>query len=229
MNPIEIFLERPRVFILTIIFILISGFFALNSVPRQENPELAQRWSNVQVIYPGASPERIETQVLEPLEAKLREVFEVRRLVSSASDGFSLTLVELKEDVDPSLIEDAWSEVQDKIDQAKVNLPRNVDTELIRSSGPPATLIYAIKWMEDGPPPKILMTRVADDLRLELAYGGGTDKAFLFGGTEEEVLIEIDNAKISSMGLSFQEIANRVQALDNKRPIGVFTDKSSEI
>ena len=31
------------------------------------------------------------------------------------------------------------------------------------------------------------------------------------------------------MGLSFQEIANRVQALDNKRPIGVFTDKSSEI
>ena len=229
MNPIEIFLERPRVFILTIIFILISGFFALNSVPRQENPELAQRWSNVQVIYPGASPERIETQVLEPLEAKLREVFEVRRLVSSASDGFSLTLVELKEDVDPSLIEDAWSEVQDKIDQAKVNLPRNVDTELIRSSGPPATLIYAIKWMEDGPPPKILMTRVADDLRLEMAYGGGTDKAFLFGGTEEEVLIEIDNAKISSMGLSFQEIANRVQALDNKRPIGVFTDKSSEI
>ena len=229
MNPIEIFLERPRVFILTIIFILISGFFALNSVPRQENPELAQRWSNVQVIYPGASPERIETQVLEPLEAKLREVFEVRRLVSSASDGFSLTLVELKEDVDPSLIEDAWSEVQDKIDQAKVNLPRNVDTELIRSSGPPATLIYAIKWMEDGPPPKILMTRVADDLRLELAYGGGTDKAFLFGGTEEEVLIEIDNARISSMGLSFQEIANRVQALDNKRPIGVFTDQSSEI
>ena len=83
--------------------------------------------------------------------------------------------------------------------------------------------------MEDGPPPKILMTRVADDLRLELAYGGGTDKAFLFGGTEEEVLIEIDNARISSMGLSFQEIANRVQALDNKRPIGVFTDKSSEI
>ena len=138
-------------------------------------------------------------------------------------------MVELKEDVDPSLIEDAWSEVQDKIDQAKVNLPRNVDTELIRSSGPPATLIYAIKWMEDGPPPKILMTRVADDLRLELAYGGGTDKAFLFGGTEEEVLIEIDNARISSMGLSFQEIANRVQALDNKRPIGVFTDQSSEI
>ena len=122
MRPIEIFLEKPRVFILTLLFILISGTSALNSLPRQENPELAQRWASVQVVFPGASPERIETQVLEPLEAKLREVYEVRRLVSSASDGFSITLVELKEDVDPLLIEDTWSEVQDKIDQAKACL-----------------------------------------------------------------------------------------------------------
>ena len=143
MKIIELFLEKPRVFVLTILFILISGFFALNSVPRQENPELAQRWSNVQVVYPGASPERIETQILEPLEAKLREVYEIRRLVSSASDGFSITLIELKDDVDPSLIEDTWSEVQDKIDQARADLPSEIKTELIRSSGPPATLIYA--------------------------------------------------------------------------------------
>ena len=229
MRPIEIFLEKPRVFILTLLFILISGTSALNSLPRQENPELAQRWASVQVVFPGASPERIETQVLEPLEAKLREVYEVRRLVSSASDGFSITLVELKEDVDPLLIEDTWSEVQDKIDQAKAVLPNDINTELIRSSGPPATLLYAIKWIGDGPPPKILMTRVANDLRLELAYGGGTDKALLFGGSEEEVLIEIDNAKLSSMGLSFQEISTRLRTMDNKRPIGVFTDQEREI
>ena len=229
MNPIEIFLEKPRVFILTLLFILISGTSALNSLPRQENPELAQRWASVQVVFPGASPERIETQVLEPLEAKLREVYEVRRLVSSASDGFSITLVELKEDVDPLLIEDTWSEVQDKIDQAKAMLPNDINTELIRSSGPPATLLYAVKWMGDGPPPKILMTRVANDLRLELAYGGGTDKALLFGGSEEEVLIEIDNAKLSSMGLSFQEISTRLRSMDNKRPIGIFTDQEREI
>ena len=125
------------------------------------------------------------------MEAKLREVFEVRRLISNAYNGYSTSLVEIKHDVDPALIEDVWSEVQDKIDQAKVNLPRNVDTELIRSSGPPATLIYAIKWMEDGPPPKILMTRVADDLRLELAYGGGTDKAFFLVAPRKKSLLRL--------------------------------------
>ena len=62
-----------------------------------------------------------------------------------------------------------------------------------------------------------------------MAYGGGTDKALLFGGSEEEVLIEIDNAKLSSMGLSFQEISTRLRAMDNKRPIGVFTDQEREI
>ena len=53
----------------------------------------------------------------------MREVYEIRRLVSSASDGFSITLIELKDDVDPSLIEDTWSEVQDKIDHARADLP----------------------------------------------------------------------------------------------------------
>ena len=61
---LRILFNRPRVFALLLIFIFLSGIFALSTVPRQENPELAQRWSSVQTIYPGASPTRIETQFL---------------------------------------------------------------------------------------------------------------------------------------------------------------------
>ena len=161
MNPIIIFLNRPRVFLLSLIFITLSGLFALNSLPRQENPELAQRWSIVKVEFLGASPARIETLILEPLEAKLREVFEVRRLISNAYNGYSTSLVEIKHDVDPALIEDVWSEVQDKIDQSLPLLPIESKVELIRSSGPPTTLLYGVVWNGLGDAPKILMTRLS--------------------------------------------------------------------
>ena len=62
MKFISVFLERPRILFLTLAFILLSGISSLLSVPIQENPELAERWGNVSVFYPGASPERIETQ-----------------------------------------------------------------------------------------------------------------------------------------------------------------------
>ncbi len=82
---LRILFSQPRIFALLLIFIFLSGVFALNTVPRQENPELAQRWSTVQTIYPGASPKRIETQILEPMEAKLREVYELNEIISGDS------------------------------------------------------------------------------------------------------------------------------------------------
>ena len=59
MKFISIFIERPRILILTLAFIVLAGISSVLSVPIQENPELAQRWSGVRVFYPGASPERI--------------------------------------------------------------------------------------------------------------------------------------------------------------------------
>ena len=67
---LKILFDRPRVFSLLLTFIFLAGIFSLSTLPRQENPELAQRWSTVQSKYPCASPTRIETQILEPLEAK---------------------------------------------------------------------------------------------------------------------------------------------------------------
>ena len=84
MKFLDLLIDRPRVFALLLTFICLAGFLSLNTLPRQENPELAQRWSTVQSIYRGASPIRINTQVLDPLEAKLREVPEIKQIESFA-------------------------------------------------------------------------------------------------------------------------------------------------
>ena len=42
------------------------------------------------------------------------------------------------------------------------------------------------------------------------------------GAADEEVLVEIDNAKLSALGLSFQEVVQVLSGLDTKKPIGQF-------
>ena len=119
MKFINIFLERPRILFLTLAFILLSGISSISSLPIQENPELAERWATVTISYPGATPERIETQVVDNLENKLREIVEldIEDLSSVITQGFSETQVELQQSVPPALIEEVWSKVQNKIDQ----------------------------------------------------------------------------------------------------------------
>tara|TARA_Y100001970_G_scaffold209263_1_gene255121 strand:+ start:4736 stop:7786 length:3051 start_codon:yes stop_codon:yes gene_type:complete len=226
---LKILFNRPRVFALLLIFIFLSGIFSLATIARQENPELAQRWSSVQTIYLGASPTRIETQILEPMEAKLREIYELDDIISFASQGFGTTVLEIKDEVAPDLIEQVWSEVQDKLDQSSFLLPTGVKPQLIRSSGPPTTLLYALTWNGDGKIPLILLSRIAEDLRQKLAYAGGSDRTILYGAADEEVLVEIDNAKLSALGLTFQEVVQVLSALDTKKPIGQISQGGREL
>ena len=112
MKFISIFLDRPRILFLTLAFILLSGISSVFTLPIQENPELAERWATVTISYPGATPERLETQVINDLEIKLREIVEIDVLESTITQGFSRTLVELEQSVPPKLIEETCSRVQ---------------------------------------------------------------------------------------------------------------------
>ena len=228
MKFISIFLDRPRILFLTLAFILLSGISSVFTLPIQENPELAERWATVTISYPGATPERIETQVVDNLENKLREIVEldIEDLSSVITQGFSETVVELRQSVPPALIEEVWSKVQNKIDQ--IEMPDETTMLLERSSGPPITVEYIIDWKGEGSEPIIMMSRLAQQLQKKLSSVPGTEKTAIYGEAEEEIVVEVDSAKMSSLGLTYQEISLAIRSYDNKKPIGVVSDEYSE-
>ena len=227
MNAINFLIEKPRILFLTLAFILLSGISSGLSVPIQENPELAERWGGVRIFLPGASPERIETEIVNDLEIKLREVEEILELESIITQGFSTIVVELNQSVSPMLIEETWSKVQDKLNQ--ILIPQGAEIFLDRSSGPPITVQYAVTWNGDGEAPLIMMSRLANQLKRKLSSIGSSHQTAIFGEADEEVLIELDSSKLSSLDLSFQDISIAIQSLDAKKPIGVSSNNNSEL
>ena len=217
MKFISIFLDRPRILFLTLAFILLTGISSILTVPVQENPELAERWGNVSVFYPGATPERIETQVVNDLEIKLREIVEIDELDSIISQGYSKSHIELEDSVPPAKIEETWSRIQDKVDQ--IVPPQGSTIILNRTAGPPITLEYIIDWNGEGDPPLIMMSRLAEQLKRKLSSIPLTKETAIYGGTDEEILVEVDSAKMSSLNLTYQEVANAIKSFDNKKPI----------
>jgi multidrug efflux pump subunit AcrB len=226
MKFITLLVERPRILFLTLSFILLAGISSALSIPIQENPELAERWGGIRIVYPGASPERIETQVVSDLEIKLREVQEIMDLDSIIVPGFGTIVVELEQSVPPELIEQSWSKIQDKL--AQVIAPPGVNIYLERSSGPPITVQYAVSWNGEGEIPLVMMSRLANQLKRKLSSIGQSHGTAIYGAAEEEVLIEVDSAKMSSLGLTYQDISKAIQSLDNKKPVGVSSDTKSE-
>ena len=72
------------------------------------------------------------------------------------------------------------------------------------------------------------MSRLADQLKRKLSSIGQSHGTAIFGAAEEEVLIEVNSAKMSSLGLTYQDISRAIQSLDSKKPVGVSSDVNSE-
>ena len=229
MSLINIFIDKPRILILTLVFILLAGASSYISIPRQENPELAQRWASIIAIDPGASASRIETQVITKLESALQEIIEIERLDANIQAGSAQMLIELEDYVTFDLIEQTWSEILDKIALVEPILSKTTSVELIRSSGPPISVLYALTWKGQGEAPIILMSRLGDELRRKLAFVDNTERTGLFGIANEEVLVEIDTNKLALLNLSLAQVSQALAKYDSKKPLGKSSDANNEI
>ena len=112
---IDLYLDRPRIFLLAMLFIIVGGLLSYDLLPRQENPQLAERWGDVTVVLPGATPERVETQIADVIETQLREIDEIKKLESISRSGISRVGIELKESVSKAQTDEVWAKIEDKL------------------------------------------------------------------------------------------------------------------
>ena len=78
----NLFYRHPRLTLLVVSLILVSGLTSWAILPRLEDPVLLPRFATVTTRYPGAAPDRVESQVTEVIEEELEEVDEINVLSS---------------------------------------------------------------------------------------------------------------------------------------------------
>ena len=71
------FYENRYLLVLGVVTILLAGYSALSNMPRIEDPRITNRYPRVVTFLPGASAERIEALVTDPIEDSLRELSEI--------------------------------------------------------------------------------------------------------------------------------------------------------
>src|ERR1700741_1939742 len=124
MNISEFSLKRPVFAMVCSIIILLFGGVAFKFLSLREYPAIDPPNINVRTSYTGANADIIETQITEPLEKAINGIQGIRTISSSSNLGTSNITVEFNLDVN---LEDAASDVRDKVSQALRNLPADID------------------------------------------------------------------------------------------------------
>ena len=215
------FLSNPRVFVLLISLIIVAGLSALQSLPRNEDPRTANRNAIVLTEFPGASAQRVEALVSEPLEKLIREMPEVEHVDSRSSAGFSSMSIELVDEVGKGQTDEVWSELRDKLEKANALLPAGAGKPVAEERRSyPFTIIVALTWAFDSEPNLMVLGRYAEELESRMRRLTGVDFVDIQGSPEEEIVVDVDGGRAAALGLHPHYIGEQVFMADAKNTAG---------
>ena len=224
----DLFYRRPRLLVLTICLIIVAGLSSYSVMPRMEDPFMRDRAARVHTVFPGADAERVESLVTEKLEAKLREIEEIKELRSLSRAGISTILIELRGDVYE--VDSVWSRIRDKVADAHPELPPGaLEPDFERMNMKAYALLVALTWDRSDPPNFAVLRRLADQLDDRIKAIPGTEETDVFAAPQEEYLVSVRPDAIAALGLTAHSVAQQIGASDAKRSAGQLQGERSQL
>ncbi|MBR0173068.1 MAG: efflux RND transporter permease subunit [Lachnospiraceae bacterium] len=201
--------KRPFTVLVVVLIITILGFVSATSMSTDLLPSISLPYMMVITPYPGASPERVEMTVAEPMERALGTVTGVRNVFSSCSENLCLTQLEFEDGVD---MDSAMVKVSGAVTQVGATLPEEVGTSSILeiSMDMLATMYVAVS--REGYDIYEMSSFADQTLTPYLERTEGVASVTAIGLVEKSVQIDLDEKKIAAVNSRVQKEAEETLA-----------------
>ena len=117
-------IEKNRITAVALLLVLAGGLSAYRGMSRAEDPGFTVRVAQVVTRFPGASPERVERLITDPIEEAIQELPEIDYLSSTSKTGVSIVMVNVRDEFDD--LQPIWSDLRRKVERAARRLPEGV-------------------------------------------------------------------------------------------------------
>jgi multidrug efflux pump len=194
---------------LLMLFISLGGIFQFLTLPKEQFPEVIIPTMFVQTVYVGNSPKDIENLVTRPIEKQIKSIsgVKINKFTSSSQQDFSLITVEFSTDVKTDV---ALQKVKDAVDKAKGDLPNDLTQEPrvmeLNISDQPIMFVNI-----SGNYNTVQLKKYADDLKDKLEGIPQINRIDLAGAPEREFQINVDNYRMQTAGITFDDISAAIQ------------------
>lgn len=209
---IGLFVRHPTAPNLLMAIMILIGIFSLMRLNRQFFPNFDIPSVTVSVPWPGASAEDVETNILEVLEPELRFLDDIDEVTSIAREGSGVISMEFNSGAD---LQKAQSDVEQAIARV-TTLPEDSERPIISR-----TVIFdeVASIALSGPFSEQVLKTFAKQIRDEL-LASGIDRVTLNGARDEEIWIKLREGDLRRLGLTLQEISEKVRQNTQDLPAG---------
>ena len=227
MNLAEFSLKRPVFAIVCSIIIIVFGAVAYKFLSLREYPAIDPPNITVKTNYTGASSDVIESQITEPLEKGINGIQGIRTITSSSNQGSSSITVEFNLDVD---LDNAASDVRDKVAQALKQLPADIDAPPVISKADASADVVIILAVQSKNKSIIQLSDFAETvLQEKFQTIPDVSGVNVFGLRRYAMRLDYIPDKLNAYGVTVSDITNTLDKENIELPGGKIYGNKTEL
>ncbi len=210
-------IKRPLITVVSMVALVVFGLFALMRLKTDEFPEVAPPFVSVGIPYPGASPDGVAKEILDPIEEQIAAISGVKQVQGKAYDGYGFILVEFNFGKD---LAEATQDLRDAISAKRADLPVEMKEPIIKKMNDTDRPIVSLA-LTSSTLTQAELTRLADpSITRELRSIPGVAEVSVKGKLERELTVELDPPRMEAAGVGVGQVVQALQAQNLAAPVG---------
>jgi len=216
MTLTELSIKRPTLIVVIFTALAVLGIFSYNQLKYELLPKMTPPFVTISTIYPGASPNEVQTSVTKVIEDAVSGLDKVSAVYSTSSEGVSFVNIEFLQSADVNL---ALQDAQRKVNEIAFRLPNGAKTPTITKFALDERPVIRM-GVTSSMPSRDFYQILKDRIQPRLSKLAGVAQVTLVGGDEREIRINVDAQKLRSYGLSILQVMQAVKSSNLDFPTG---------
>jgi len=224
MTITELSIKRPSLVIVVFASLIVLGLFAFQQLKYELLPKISPPIITITTIYPGASPNEVETGVTKVIEDAVSGMDKVSEVRSTSSEGVSFVTIELLQSANTDF---SLQDAQRKVGQILSLLPSDAKAPTISKIALDEIPILRMGLSADMDA-KSFYQFTKDKIQPLLSRVPGVGQVALIGGEEREIKVNLDLQKLRVYGLSIMQVTQAIKSANLDFPTGKIKDKDGQ-
>jgi len=226
-NLSEWALRNRALVVYAMLVLALVGAWSYRHLGQSEDPPFTFKAMVVRTLWPGATAEQVAEQVTERIEKQLMTTGQYEFIRSYSRPGESQVIFMARDSMPSRDVPDLWYQVRKKIGDIRPTLPEGVVGPFFNDEfGTTFGNIYALTG--EGFDYAVLKD-YAERVELELQRVPDVGKIELVGLQDEKVWIEVDNAKLATLGIPLAAVQQALEQQNAVTPAGFFEGKGERV
>ena len=230
MNLINYPIKNYQFTLIMVLMIVAIGVSSILTMPRAEDPEMQPPNFPVVVVYPGTNPKDMEQLVVKPMEARLYDLNDIKRIRTTIVNGLAVLFVEYEHGVD---YDDKYQELTREVGALRPQLPDGLYSIDVQQIDPTGVNVMQVALISENASRQV-MKQVSDDLKAELEKVKALKEVKVSGLSDQLVRVDIEPARLAQLGIPLNRVMQAIQSEGANIPGGsvlaggkVFSIKTS--